>query len=180
MSGSKSKAPPRDYAELIKKLSEQSLKPRPTTDTELVERINEYYDFCAEHDFNINWQSLVAFCGLTMQEATDIAQGINNSIVGGAAARILVSAGEICTAVEALRAGDGTYKSFPWLIFDKKQPRPGGGYMDSPPVTIITPDALAVKSADIKQLREKYSEYAAQKRTKPAEVVEVRDENGNK
>lgn len=176
----KTPTPPRDYTELTKKLFEMGLRPKPQTDAELADRINEYFDFCHDHEFQINWQSLVAYCSLTMQEARDIANGLNNSIIGGGAARILMHAGEVCTAIDALRVGDGTHKAPVWAMFDKKQPNPGGGYMDTPPVILATPDALAVKGADLKQLREKYGEYAPNKKTKAAEVIEVQDGNGNR
>lgn len=168
--------PPRDYTELIKKLSEQSIKPRPTTDTELINRINEYYDFCHEHEFQINYQSLVAYCGLTMQEARDIADGQNNDIVGGGASRIMRTAGEICTAIDSLRIGDGTHKNANFAMFEKKQPNPGGGYMDTPPIAIVTPDLLAAPSKDRKALLEKYKDYLPEgKRIIDVEAEEVQD-----
>ena len=168
--------PPRDYTALIKKLSEQSIKPRPRTDEELIERINEYYDFCHDNEFQINWQSLVAYCGLTMDEARNIAAGQSNDIIGGAASRILLTAGEICTAIDSLRLGDGTHKNAQFAMFEKKQPNPGGGYTENPKIAIITPDALATKARDYKALQEKYKDYLpASKRIIDVEPAEEND-----
>lgn len=173
--------PPRDYTALIKKLSEQSVKPRPRTDEELMARINEYYDFCHEHEFQINWQSLVAFCGLTMDEARQIAAGQNNDIVGGMAARILTAAGEICTAIDSLRLGDGTHKNAQFAMFEKKQNNPGGGYMDNPKIAIVTPDALATQAKDYKALQDRYREYLPNGSKRIIDVEPVEEpSNGNK
>lgn len=171
--------PPRDYTTLIKKLSEQSMKPRPRTDEELIARINEYYDFCHDNEYQINWQSLVAYCGLTMQEARDIASGQSSDILGGAASRILLTAGEICTAIDSLRLGDGTHKNAQFAMFEKKQANPGGGYMDNPKIAIVTPDALATQARDLKALQDRYKDYlpSGSKRVIDVEPVEPRDEH---
>lgn len=171
--------PPRDYTALIKKLSEQSIKPKPKTDEELIARINEYYDFCHDNEFQINYQSLVAYCGLTMDEARMIAAGQNNDIVGGAASRIILTAGEICTAIDSLRLGDGTHKNANYAMFEKKQNNPGGGYADNPKIAVITPDALASAAPrDIKSLQERYRDYlpsGKHTRVIDAEVTDPKD-----
>ena len=171
-------APPKNYSDLYRKLTEQSLKPRPKTDDELIDRINEYWDFCDSHEYSANWQSLVAYCGLTLQEARDIANGqAAGIIVGGQAATILQKAGEICTAVDVLKAADGTHKSPNFLIFEKKQPNPGAGYVNDPQITLVTPDALLGLNGkhDIKQIKEKYRDYLPADKKKVIDVEAVEE-----
>lgn len=150
-----------DYTDLMRTLVAQIDKPKPKTDEELEQRINEYIDYCEETGYNISYGACIAYIGLTKDEARNIVDtGRSNDIVGGRAADIIRKVGEIITAIDFMRLGDGTHRSTPGVIFEKKQPDPGGGYMDSPKIAVVTPDALNVGRPNMQALREKYKNMA--------------------
>ena len=147
----------REYTSLMRTLVGQIDRPKPKTDEELEERINEYIDYCEESGYNISYPACIAYLGLTKQEVRDIVQtGHSKTIVGGRTADILTKLGEIITAIDFIRLGDGTHRSQAGVIFEKKQPDPGGGYMDAPKIAVVTADALNVVKPNMQMLREKY------------------------
>lgn len=131
----------RDYAELYRTLLNQSLKPRPQTDEELIDRINEYFDYCETSRYTPSFEALVAYCGFEMSEVMDICSG-NAPGLGSITRDIFQRASEAHLAITYIRLGDGTHKSAPGAIFESKQPFPGGGWQDAPKIVATTRDLL--------------------------------------
>lgn len=147
----------KEYTSLMRKLVGQIDRPKPKTDEELEARINEYIDYCEESGYNISYNACIAFIGLTKEEARDIVRkGRSDDIAGGRTAEIINKLGEIITAIDFLRLGDGTHRSTPGVIFEKKQPDPGGGYMDAPKIAVVQVDALRTEKPNMQALRERY------------------------
>lgn len=169
----------RDYSALFRTLFNQINKPRPTTDDELVGRINEYIDYCTESGYSPSFQALVAYCGFSMAEVSDICSGLSPGL-GAQTASIFTHAAETNRSIAYIRLGDGTHRSAASVIFESKQAIPGGGFRDDPKIILPVADYLRPANAqplNLEALRAQYGLAPAPKeRRKVIDVTPIQEE----
>lgn len=172
-----------DYSQLFKTLFNQIERQRPETDEELIERINEYIDFCAESGYTASFQALVAYCGFSMGEVQDICKGLSPGL-GVRTATIFTRAHEVNRGIDFIKLTDGVNRNAAGTIFEAKQPLTGSAWSDSPQFVIPVQDYLRPANAqplNIQAIKAMYGLAPAPARKEPklveaVEVVEEKDE----